>query len=73
MFCDYFMTREQGFPSHSGGVAPLLGWLRRPFGKPPPSAAVKELKKIKKIGGFYSERTDTQSDTAIQYGISIKI
>ena len=21
--------------------------------------------------GFYSERTDTQSDTAIQYGISI--
>ena len=36
------------FPSPSGGVAPSappLGCLRRPFGQPPPSAAVKESKK----------------------------
>ena len=40
-----------GFPSPSGGVTPSmppLGHLRRPCGRPPPSAAVKE--KVKKIG-----------------------
>ena len=49
------MTRElppsAGFPSRSRSVAPSAPPLGRPFGQPPPSAAVKERKMEEKNWG----------------------
>ena len=50
-----------GFPSFYGGVAPSvppLECLRRPFGRPPPSAAVKE-KSLKPTDVIWDGGSDT--------------